>query len=235
MTERALPATPAHHKVLLVEDHRELAETVGAYLEASGYLVDYAADGLTGLHLAVTESFDALVLDIMLPGVDGLTLCRRLRQDAELSTPIIMLTARDELDDKLTGFDVGADDYLVKPFAMPELAARLDALIRRSKGEVSRHRYQVADLSMNTDTLEVVRGGQPLRLSRTQFAILRILMREAPNLVARSALEQELWGDDVPDSDTLRSHVYALRQIVDKPFDQPLIETVPGRGFRLCP
>ena len=119
--------------VLLVEDHQELAETVGAFLESSGYIVDYAGDGLSAMHLAVTEPFDAIVLDVMLPGLDGLEVCRRLRADAQLATPIIMLTARDQLDDKLKGFDVGADDYLVKPFDMPELEARLDALIRRGK------------------------------------------------------------------------------------------------------
>ncbi len=223
----------SHFSVLLVEDHRPLAETTGAYLEAAGYVVDYAADGLTALHLAVTQHYDALVLDIMLPGLDGLSLCRRLRQDAGLATPIIMLTARDELDDKLKGFGQGADDYLVKPFAMPELAARIEALIRRAKGDVSRHLYQVADLSLNLDTQEVSRAGQPLRLSRTQFAILRVLMRESPNLVSRELLEREVWGDEPPDSDALRSHLYALRRIVDKPFAKALIETLPGRGFRL--
>ncbi|MCY3795906.1 MAG: response regulator, partial [Gammaproteobacteria bacterium] len=116
--------------VLLVEDHRELAETVAAFLEACGHDVDYAADGLVALHLAVTESYDVVVLDVMLPGMDGFAVCRRLRQDAKVATPIIMLTARDALDDKLTGFDVGADDYLVKPFDMPELAARIEALAR---------------------------------------------------------------------------------------------------------
>ena len=121
-------------KVLLVEDHQELAETVGAFLEASDHIVDYAADGLVALHLAVTENFDVIVLDIMLPGVDGIEVCKRLRNDARLTTPIIMLTARDQLDDKLKGFDVGADDYLVKPFDMPELVARIDALVRRDKG-----------------------------------------------------------------------------------------------------
>ncbi|HEY5644982.1 MAG TPA: response regulator transcription factor [Pseudomonadales bacterium] len=218
-------------KILLVEDHRDLAETVGDYLESRGYVVDFAADGLQALHLAVTESFDAIVLDIMLPGVDGLEVCRRLRTDAQVATPILMLTARDQLDDKLTGFAVGADDYLVKPFDMPELVARIDALIRRQRGVESA--YTVGELTLNVDTMEVTRAGQAIRLSRTLFDILRILMREAPKVVPRQSLERELWGDDPPDSDALRSHLYNLRQAVDKPFDTPLIETLASRGYRI--
>jgi len=218
-------------KILLVEDHQDLAETVGDYLESRGYVVDFAADGLQALHLAVTESFDAIVLDIMLPGLNGFEVCRKLRNDAQITTPVLMLTARDQLDDKLTGFEVGADDYLVKPFAMPELVARLDALIRRERGVASA--YTVGELTLNMDTMEVTRAGQPIRLSRTLFDILRILMREAPKVVPRLALERELWGDDPPDSDALRSHLYNLRQAVDKPFDTPLIETLASRGYRI--
>jgi DNA-binding response OmpR family regulator len=221
--------------ILLVEDHAELAETVGAYLENAQYLVDYAADGLTALHLAVTGSFDAIVLDIVLPGIDGLDVCRRLRTDARITTPIIMLTARDELDDKLKGFDVGADDYLIKPFAMAELAARIDALIRRKRRELSGTRYEVGELTLDAETSEVFRGGNSLKLSRTQFSILRVLMRDSPKVVTREALERELWGDEPPDSDTLRSHVYALRRIIDRPFEHAMLETIPGRGFRLVP
>lgn len=218
-------------KILLVEDHQDLAETVGDYLASRGYVVDFAADGLQALHLAVTESFDAIVLDIMLPGLNGFEVCRRLRSDAQVTTPVLMLTARDQLDDKLSGFEAGADDYLVKPFAMPELVARLDALIRRERGVESA--YTVGKLNLNVDTMEVTRAGQPIRLSRTLFDILRILMREAPKVVPRQALERELWGDDPPDSDALRSHLYNLRQAVDKPFDTPLIETLASRGYRI--
>ncbi len=146
-----------------------------------------------------------------------------------------MLTARDELDDKLAGFGAGADDYLVKPFAMPELAARLEALIRRTRGGGTRHEYRVGDLVLNQHTARVTRSGQSLHLSRTQFAILHILMRESPKLVHRGTMERLLWGDDLPDSDALRSHLYALRRIVDRPFTRALIETVPGHGFRIAP
>jgi len=223
----------AKHAILLVEDHRPLAQTVGSYLEASGFEVDYAADGLTALHLAVTQPFDAIVLDVKLPGIDGIEVCRRLRKDARLPTPILMLTARDRLDDKLAGFDAGADDYLVKPFDLPELEARLRSLVRRGHGDAYQREYRVADLVLDADTGEVTRGGQRFRLSPKQFEILRLLMRESPSVVGREAIERHVWGDELPDSDALRSHLYALRKTIDRPFAAELIETLPGRGVRI--
>jgi len=219
--------------LLLVEDHKDLAEAVGAYLESSGFTMDYAYDGLSALHLASTEKYDAIILDIMLPGIDGLEICARLRKDAHLSTPILMLTARDQLDDKLLGFQQGADDYLVKPFDMPELEARLNALIRRQRGELDEAIYQVADLRLDTRTMQVTRQNQIIQLSPTCLRILRILMRESPKLISREQLEKELWGDLTPDSDTLRSHVYKLRKAIDKPFNQALLQTQQGLGLRL--
>ena len=217
--------------VLLVEDHRELAETTGAYLEACGYAVDYAADGLVALHLAVTESYDVVVLDIMLPGVDGLAVCRRLREEAKVDTPIIMLTARDQLDDKLAGFDAGADDYLVKPFAMPELAARIEAMARRGRGQGGC--FEIGGIVLDVGTWEVTRNGVPVVLSKTAFKLLRTLMRDYPRVVSRRDLERELWDGEPPDSDALRSHLYNLRQALDRPFDRPVVTTVPGRGYCL--
>ncbi len=222
-----------HHKVLLVEDHRELAQSTGAYLEAAGFVVDFASDGLSAMHLAVTNNYDAIVLDIGLPGVNGLEVCRRLRTDAHLSTPIIMLTARDQLADKLSGFDVGADDYLVKPFDMQELEARLLAMVRRRSGDAFVDRYTIADLTLDVSTTEVTRNNTLIRLSKTQFEILKLLMKESPNLVSREAIERAIWGEDPPDSDALRSHLYNLRRLIDKPFYAELIETLPGRGLRI--
>ncbi len=219
----------ANTNILLVEDHQELAEAVGEYLEASQCIVDYAADGLTALHLAVTESYDVIVLDIMLPGVDGIEVCKRLRNDADLTTPIIMLTARDQLEDKLAGFDVGADDYLVKPFDMPELEARIEAVVRRARGIATT--YTIGPLHMDASTMQVTRDGESIKLSKTLFEILQILMRESPRVVPRAKIEQELWGDDLPDSDTLRSHMYNLRRALDKPFDQPMMQTHTGQGY----
>ncbi|MEM9620378.1 MAG: response regulator transcription factor [Pseudomonadota bacterium] len=221
-----------HKSVLLVEDNQDLAATVGEYLEAGGYILDYAADGLTAMHLAVTENYDAIVLDLNIPGIDGIEVCRRLRNDADLDTPVVMLTARDQLQDKITGFDVGADDYLVKPFDLAELEARIEANIRRAKGHVSR--LEVADLSLDLQTMEVSRAGQSIHLSKTLFEILKILMRESPKVVSRESLEKELWGDDFPESDPLRSHLYVLRKLIDKPFDTALLETSAGHGYRIC-
>ncbi len=216
--------------ILLVEDHAELSATVGSFLELQGYVVDYASDGNMALALAEEQAFDAIILDVMLPGRSGIEVCQVLRQERRLATPILMLTARDALDDKMLGFDAGCDDYLVKPFDMPELVARIEALVRRERGLAAR--YEVGPVMLDSDTLAVERDGQPLKLSRTGFDILRILLREAPKVVSRDTIERELWGDNVPDSDALRSHLYNLRQVVDKPFAEALIETLPGRGYR---
>ncbi|MEM7018460.1 MAG: response regulator transcription factor [Pseudomonadota bacterium] len=221
--------------VLLVEDHHDLADAVVDYLESSGFIMDYAPDGLTGMHLAATQRYDAIILDVGLPVIDGFSICQKLRKEAHLNTPIIMLTARDQLEDKLQGFQEGADDYLIKPFDMPELEIRLHALIRRTRGELDGGAYQIYNLTLDTNTMQVQRDGQSIRLSPTCLRILRILMRESPKVVSREALEQELWGDLLPDSDTLRSHIYNLRKAVDKPFPDALIRTLPGIGFQACP
>ena len=220
--------------VLLVEDHRPLAQTTTSFLEAEGFDVDYAADGLAALTIASTNVYDAIILDLMLPKLDGYTICRELRTTSKIDTPILMLTARDTLEDKLKGFELGADDYLVKPFEQRELLARLHALIKRNRGEVSSKRIYISDLTLDTGTMQVWRSGQELALSPTGYRILRILMRESPKVVSRDAIEQELWGDAVPDSDVLRSHLYNLRQSVDLPYDVPLIQTVKGIGFKLA-
>lgn len=219
--------------ILLVEDHLPLAETIGAYLEEVGIAVDFATNGLAALHLAITNLYDAIVLDIGLPGVSGLEVCRKLRQEAHSATPIIMLTARDQLEEKLAGFDAGADDYLIKPFAMPELEARLLAIIRRRRSGAFQDHFEIGDLILDASRFTVTRAGRSIRLSGKQFDLLYLLMRESPNLVSREAVERALWGEVVPDSDALRSHFYNLRKLVDKGFDYEMIETVPGRGFRL--
>ncbi len=222
--------------VLLVEDHRDLAETISLALESAGYDIDYAADGIEALRLATSETFDCIVLDLMLPGMDGLTVCNRLRGDHAIDTPVLMLTARDTIDDKLAGFDHGADDYLVKPFVIEELKARVNALVNRKRGETANTRIAAGGLVLDTRTREVTRLGKPLEISPTGFRILRILLREAPAVVSREALERELWGDEVPDSDALRSHVYILRKAVDKPFEPDhgsIIRTIKGVGLKL--
>ena len=185
-------AKNSSRSVLLVEDHQELAETVGSYLEATNYIVDYAGDGLTAMHLGVTNTYDAIVLDIMLPGVDGLTVCQRLRDDAAVTTPIIMLTARDQLDDKLKGFESGADDYLIKPFDMPELEARLDAVIRRSQH--LEKQYEVSGLKLNLDTMEVARDGQNLCCRERCSTYCMYLLENRPRSSPGRAGERAVGG-----------------------------------------
>ena len=220
--------------VLIIEDHADIAEMVGAYLEDREYIVDYAADGITGLHLAVTNPYDAIVLDIMLPGMDGLEICSKIRDEAKSDVPIIMLTARDTLDDKVTGIDIGADDYLVKPFAIQELEARIRSLIRRKSGDIKKEILNVGDLSIDTSTLKVTRAEKELVITPIGLKILSVLMRASPAVVSRRELERQVWGDILPDSDTLRSHLYKLRKVVDKPFDKNILLTVQGSGFKIA-
>ena len=219
--------------ILLVEDHDDLAASVGDYLEAAGFAMDFAADGAIALNLLEENPYDAIVLDLMLPKIDGIRVCERLRERGD-GTPILMLTARDQLDDKVTGFNAGADDYLVKPFDMEELEARVRALIRRARGEMSDGAMRVGDLIFDPRTMRVERGGERVNLSPTSVRILKVLMRESPRLVSREQLENELWGDLLPDSDTLRSHMYNLRKGIDRNYDAKLLHTVQGMGFKLA-
>jgi DNA-binding response OmpR family regulator len=225
---------PGLATVLLIEDHRDIAEMLVEYLEPRGFTVDFAADGVTGLHLAVTNPYDVIVLDLMLPGLDGLAVCRKLREEARRDTPLLMLTARDTLQDKVSGLDAGADDYLVKPFEVRELEARLRTLLRRHRGATTHECRTVGDLTLDTGTLRVTRAGQVLTLTPIGLKLLTLLMRASPRVVSRQQLEREVWGDLLPDSDTLRSHLYTLRKAIDKPFERPLLHTVAGAGYRLA-
>jgi DNA-binding response OmpR family regulator len=222
--------------VLLVEDDRQVAAAISDYLGGCGYTVDYAADGPTGLSLACGDNhYDAIALDLSLPGLGGLELCRRLRENDGPYVPVLMLTGHGELEDKLAGLDAGADDYLVKPFHAQELRARLQALIRRRRRQVAPRLLQVADLTLDTSTLVLQRAGHRLTLPPVQLKLLEILMRESPRVVSRREIEREIWQDTPPDTDTLRSHLYNLRKVIDKPFDLPLLHTVHSAGIRLAP
>lgn len=220
-------------RVLIVEDNRDICENIAEYLEKHSYVVDFAFDGISAMYLALTNPFDVIVLDLMLPGMDGLSFCKKLRADAKVDTPVLMLTARDTLDDKLKGFEAGADDYLVKPFALQELHARLQALCKRSHGKTD-NLLTVGDLTMNRSTLQVHRAGQRIDLTPAGMRLLQRLMEEAPSVVARDDLETLLWADERPDGDALRSHLYKLRQAIDRPFDSPLIHTVHRIGYRIA-
>ncbi len=221
-------------RLLLIEDNRDILANLTDYLTLRGYDVDCAQDGMTGMHLAATNPYDLILLDVMLPGIDGYTLCRRLRESERVSTPVIMLTARDALDDRLQGFRTGADDYLTKPFALSELAARIDAVLRRGRGH-GRRELVVADLHYDLDTLEVSRAGRAIHVGPIGLKLLAVLMQKSPAVVRREELEAALWADDPPDSDSLRSHVHNLRTLIDKPFPARLVHTVHGIGYRLAP
>lgn len=219
-------------RILIVEDNIDIAENIADYFELQGYLTDFAMDGIGGLHLALTQEYDAIILDIVLPGIDGLTFCRKLRKEGEKATPVLMLTARDTLDDKLEGFDVGADDYLIKPFELAELNARILALVRRSD-HAQKRLLRVGDLEMDIGKMQIQRAGCRIELNRACLKILTMLMQASPNVVSRQELEHVLWGDMPPGSDALRSHIYTLRRAIDKPFKCSLLETVHGVGYRL--
>ena len=220
-------------RLLVIEDNRNLVANLFDYFEPRGHALDAAPDGVTGLHLATTQAFDAVLLDWMLPRMDGREVLRRLRTEHASSVPVIMLTARDELPDKVDGFRTGADDYLTKPFAMQELEVRLEALLARANGRNRRRVLQVADLSLDLSTLEATRAGRPLHLYPACRKLLEVLMQASPAAVTRQRLEYALWGEEPPDGDMLRSHVYELRRSVDGPFDTKLIQTLPRVGYRL--
>ncbi len=219
-------------RILLVEDQRDIAANIWDYLEFRGFVMDHAADGANGLRMALEGVYDVIVLDLGLPKLDGIDLCRALRE-AGHNTPVLMLTARDTLQDKLIGFAEGADDYVVKPFAMKELEARIRALYRRGRlqhGDL----LQVADLTLDPVKLTVERGGQPLTLTRAGFTLLETLMRRAPNLVRHNDLAHALWGESGGDIATLHTHFSVLRSVIDRPFETRLLHTVHGFGYRIA-
>jgi len=222
-------------RLLVIEDNRNLVANLFEYFEARGHVLDAAPDGVTGLHLASTQSYDAVVLDWMLPGLDGPEVMRRLREEHGRDTPVIMLTARDDLPDKIAGFRAGADDYLTKPFALPELEVRLEALAARAGGRSRKRVLEVADLRLDLATLEATRAGRLLHLFPAGRKLLEVLMQASPAAVTRERLEYALWGDEPPDGDMLRSHVYELRRSVDAPFQTKLIQTLPRVGYRIAP
>jgi DNA-binding response OmpR family regulator len=220
-------------KILIVEDNRDILQNIADYLSHHGYTTDCAEDGLTGLHLAATQEFDLIILDIMLPGIDGVTLCKRLRDDAKNQIPIIMLTAKDQVKDKLVGFEAGADDYLVKPFDLSELKARIDAVFKRSQKTIAGNKLHVGDLSFNTTTLKVDRAGTPINIGPIGLKVLECLMRASPEVVKKNTLEELIWGDEPCESDALRTHIHALRQSIDKPFKKESLITITRIGYRL--
>ena len=219
-------------RVLIIEDDLDIATNLYEFLEGRGNTVDMARDGVSGMHLAVSGEFDAIVLDLGLPGMDGLRLCSKLRREARQDVPVLILTARDVLDDKLTAFDCGADDYLVKPFALREVEARLKALVARRRGRVVNRKMVHGAIAFDPGNMAVSVDGRPVHLSRKCLLLLEMMM-SAPNRVySRAELEQALWGDEHPQSDSLRSHMHLLRRALTDSSGLSPIETVHGVGYR---
>jgi DNA-binding response OmpR family regulator len=233
MKNKRVEMNSENYRILIIEDNLDISENIADYLEAKGHVLDFAFDGISGFHLALTEEHDVIVLDLMLPGMDGIELCQKLRKTNVKPVPILVLTARDTLKDKLEGFEAGADDYMVKPFALEELEARLKALVRRFK-EKPAMTLNVADLEFNLNTMTLRRAGRHVELNRACLKILKILMQASPNLVSRKDLEFAIWGDMPPGSDVLRSHIYLIRRKIDKPFAFELIHTIHGMGYKLA-
>ena len=217
-------------RILIVEDERPISNLIDWNLTSYGYSCQKAYDGLTAADLITEHSYDLVLLDIMLPGIDGYSL---LEQIKPTGTPVIFLTAKGSVADRVQGLRAGADDYLVKPFSMKELDARLRALVRRAQGRQTRSVLRWEDIELDPAAHSATRSGVPLRLSPTGFVILETLLRAAPTVVPRTELEQAIWGDSPPDSDALRTHIHELRQKLDKPFTCPLLKTIPHVGYTL--
>jgi DNA-binding response OmpR family regulator len=218
-------------QVLVVDDESDILSTIIDQLTINSMVADCAQSGKQAISLVSKNHYDVIVLDVMMPGIDGLETCRLLRADG-CTVPIIFLTARDTVPDKIVGFKAGADDYLVKPFAMDELLCRVQALGNRvSRQALSQLSY--ADLHIDLESYQVRRENTSLQLNQIQYKLLRCLMTQAPKVVTREQLELAVWQGESPDSDVLRSHLYQLRQIIDKPFSFQMLETVRGQGYRL--
>ncbi len=221
-------------KILVVDDNADILANVAEYLEMKGWAVECSLTSADAWERVHRVHIDLMILDIGLPGMDGLTLCRRLRAEGK-TLPILMLTARDAIDDRVEGLMAGADDYLVKPFSLRELSARIETVLRRALGAVN-NTLIVGPLSMNLDTLKVERNGVPIKLNPTCLKLLRCLMSKSPAVVSRAQLEAELWPNEQPLSDSLRSNLYLLRQVIDKPFEGQgtLLHTHQGFGWSIA-
>ena len=220
-------------KILVIEDNPDICRNIADYFEQQGATLDFAPNGELGLILGLEHYYDCIVLDIMLPKLDGLTVCQQLRLQSARYIPIIMMTARDSLADKRIGFGLGADDYLTKPYDLEELWLRCNALAKRHT-QPETTTLEIGTLVLNYQTKQVSRDNQELTLQPIPWQILSILMQAHPRVVSRTELCDQIWGDDHTDSDALRSHLYQLRKIVDKPFTHPLIKTMHGIGFCLA-
>ncbi len=222
-------------RILVVEDEHKIANSIKKGLEQESFAVDTAYDGETGFDLASSEEYDVIILDLMLPKMDGLTICKKLRYEENVHTPILILTAKDEVEDKVEGLNSGADDYLPKPFAFVELLARIKALTRRPKKTISTT-LKAGDLTLNTTNFKVTRDGKEITLSKTEFGLLEFLMRHGNNILTKDQIINHVWkydSDILPN--TVEVYVGYLRNKIDKPFknQKPLIHTIRGFGYKI--
>ncbi|HUH60245.1 MAG TPA: response regulator transcription factor [Candidimonas sp.] len=228
-----MPLTPLI-RMLVVEDHAGLATNLLEFFDGRRYSLDFASDGLTALHLIATNEYDVIVLDIMLPGLSGFEVCRRIRNDIHCSTPVIIMTSKDQMRDKEEGFAVGADDYLVKPFNLRELQLRVDALYRRRAGFTGAPAIHLPGMSFDPGTFVVsTDNGNQLELSGTAARIFEELIKAYPSFLSYSEIQDRVWGEREVDMNTLRTHVYSLRKLLQDTFHYPMIKTMHGRGYRL--
>lgn len=220
-------------RILLVEDDMKISSFILKGLKEAGFAVDHAADGEDGLHLALHEPYDAAVIDIMLPKLDGLSIIEELRR-RKINTPLIILSAKRSVDDRVKGLQMGGDDYLTKPFSFSELLARVQALIRRASGASETTRLTVGDLSLNLLTREVARGGKKIDLQAREFALLEYLMRNTGRVVSKTMIMEHVWNYDfVPLTNVVEARICMLRDKIDQDFDQKLIQTIRGAGYVL--
>jgi two-component system OmpR family response regulator len=220
-------------RILLVEDDAKIASFIAKGLKAAGYAVDHASDGEKGLHLGLTEPYDAAIIDIMLPKLDGLSLIEKIRKE-KIRTPILTLSAKASVEDRVKGLQAGSDDYLPKPFAFSELLARVQALIRRASGLTEPTRLNAADLSMNLLTREVTRGGKAIDLQPIEFSLLEFLMRNAGRVVSKTMIMEHVWDYNFdPQTNVVEARICRLRDKLDRDFDKSLIQTVRGVGYVL--
>lgn len=219
-------------KILVVDDSHHVAETISDYLELQGMVTDHAYHGEAAVRLAQENDYDVIIMDIMMPKTDGISAVKKLREEIFCQTPILFLSAKDRIEDKAAAFNAGGDDYLLKPFSMEELCLRLHALANRGpRKDVGKLTF--ADICLDNQSEEVTRDNKPIKLSRIQLKILKVLLRHAPGIVSKQLLIESVWGEESPPSDALRSHIYGLRNALDRGFEQSRLETIHGQGYRL--
>ena len=219
-------------KVLIVDDNPNVIETIGDYLEMMGVIVDCAYHGEAAIHMLKENHYDVIIMDVMMPKMDGIKAVKTLRAELLCHTPTLFLTAKDTLEDKMAAFKAGGDDYLLKPFAMEELYLRLQALSIRGP-RLDTGKLTFADIEYCTQTETVTRSGRAIKLSRIQLQILKLLLQNSTSIVSRQHIITAIWGDELPNSDALRSHIYGLRTSLDRGFEHSRLETIHGQGYRL--